>query len=118
VSGLPLKSPDDFIEATSSVDSFLQLSGVLRRVSVKLSKTCNDLRLLASGPRCGFGEINLPPMAGGLLGISTRLTLNRLFVKAGVAAHTMFWGLIGHHDTESARQFERSSDVGSSACSQ
>jgi aspartate ammonia-lyase len=65
VSGLPLKSPEDFIEATASVDSFLHLSGVLRRVSVKLSKTCNDLRLLASGPRCGFGEINLPPMAPG-----------------------------------------------------
>ena len=45
--------------------SFLLFSGILRRISVKLSKICNDLRLLASGPRCGFGEINLPPMAPG-----------------------------------------------------
>ena len=43
----------------------MQLSGVLKRVAVKLSKTCNDLRLLSSGPRAGFGEINLPPMQAG-----------------------------------------------------
>jgi len=65
VTGLPLRSPDDFIEASSSTGSFLLFSSILRRVSVKLSKICNDLRLLASGPRCGFGEINLPPMAPG-----------------------------------------------------
>lgn len=65
ITGLPLKSPEDFIEATSSTGSFLLFSGILRRVSVKLSKICNDLRLLASGPRCGFGEINLPSMAPG-----------------------------------------------------
>ena len=43
----------------------MQLSGVLKRVAVKLSKTCNDLRLLSSGPRAGLGEINLPPMQAG-----------------------------------------------------
>ena len=43
----------------------MQLSGVLKRIAVKLSKTCNDLRLLSSGPRSGFGEINLPPMQAG-----------------------------------------------------
>ena len=43
----------------------MQLSGVLKRVAVKLSKTCNDLRLLSSGPRAGFGEINLPPVQAG-----------------------------------------------------
>jgi aspartate ammonia-lyase len=43
----------------------VQLSGVLKRVAVKLSKTCNDLRLLSSGPRAGFGEINLPSMQAG-----------------------------------------------------
>jgi len=43
----------------------VQLSGVLKRVAVKLSKTCNDLRLLSSGPRVGLGEINLPPMQAG-----------------------------------------------------
>ena len=43
----------------------MQLSGVLKRVAVKLSKTCNDLRLLSSGPRVGLNEINLPPMQAG-----------------------------------------------------
>jgi aspartate ammonia-lyase len=43
----------------------VQISGVLKRVAVKLSKTCSDLRLLSSGPRAGFNEINLPPMQAG-----------------------------------------------------
>merc|ERR1711972_767653 len=53
------------IEASSSVGAFLYFSGVMRNVAVKISKVCNDLRLLASGPRCGLGEINLPAMAPG-----------------------------------------------------
>jgi aspartate ammonia-lyase len=65
VSGFPIILADDLIEATSSVSCFLLLSGILRNVAVKLSKICNDLRLLASGPRCGLSEINLPPMAPG-----------------------------------------------------
>jgi aspartate ammonia-lyase len=44
---------------------FVQISGVLKRVAVKLSKVCNDLRLLSSGPRAGLGEINLPPVQAG-----------------------------------------------------
>merc|ERR1719157_371557 len=44
---------------------FLLLSAIMKRVAVKVSKVCNDLRLLSSGPRCGFGEINLPAMAPG-----------------------------------------------------
>src|SRR6185503_17783113 len=55
----------DLVEATADTGSFVQLSGVLKRCSVKLSKICNDLRLLSSGPRAGFGEINLPPMQPG-----------------------------------------------------
>ena len=43
----------------------MHLSGVLKRVAVKLSKICNDLRLLSSGPRAGFGEINLPAVQSG-----------------------------------------------------
>jgi len=62
---LPLESPSDFIEASSSTSSFLLFSNILRRVAVKVSKICNDLRLLASGPRCGFGEIHLPAAAPG-----------------------------------------------------
>jgi aspartate ammonia-lyase len=55
----------DLIEATADTGAFVQLSGILKRVAVKLSKICNDLRLLSSGPRAGLGEINLPPMQPG-----------------------------------------------------
>jgi aspartate ammonia-lyase len=55
----------DLVEATQDCGAFVQLSGVLKRVAVKLSKTCNDLRLLSSGPRAGFGEINLPARQAG-----------------------------------------------------
>lgn len=60
-----LVSAEHLVEATSDVGVFVQLSGVLKRIAVKLSKTCNDLRLLSSGPRAGFGEINLPPRQAG-----------------------------------------------------
>ncbi|CAN5326204.1 aspartate ammonia-lyase [soil metagenome] len=55
----------DLIEATSDAGVFMQLSGILKRTAVKLSKICNDLRLLSSGPQAGFGEINLPPRQAG-----------------------------------------------------
>ena len=60
-----LSSAGDLVEATADVGVFVQLSGVLKRVAVKLSKTCNDLRLLSSGPRAGFNEINLPARQAG-----------------------------------------------------
>jgi aspartate ammonia-lyase len=65
VTGIPVVTATNLIEATQDCGSFVQLSGVLKRVAVKLSKTCNDLRLLSSGPRVGLGEINLPPMQAG-----------------------------------------------------
>jgi aspartate ammonia-lyase len=65
VTGLTLITAPDLVEATSDTGSFVQLSGVLKRCAVKLSKICNDLRLLSSGPRTGLGEINLPPMQPG-----------------------------------------------------
>ena len=65
ITGLPLVTAANLIEATQDCGGFVQLSGVLKRVAVKLSKTCNDLRLLSSGPRAGLGEINLPPMQAG-----------------------------------------------------
>jgi len=65
VTGFPITLADDLIEASSSLGAMLFLSGILRRVAVKVSKICNDLRLLASGPRCGLSEINLPAMAPG-----------------------------------------------------
>jgi len=65
ISGLPLTTSVDLIEATQDVGAFVHLSGVLKRVAVKLSKICNDLRLLSSGPRAGFGEITLPAVQSG-----------------------------------------------------
>ena len=62
---IPVVTATNLVEATQDCGSFVQLSGVLKRVAVKLSKTCNDLRLLSSGPRVGLGEINLPPMQAG-----------------------------------------------------
>ncbi|MES5099497.1 aspartate ammonia-lyase [Agrobacterium sp. BA1120] len=65
LTGRPLVTAADLIEATQDPGAFVHLSGVLKRVAVKLSKTCNDLRLLSSGPRAGIGEINLPPVQAG-----------------------------------------------------
>jgi aspartate ammonia-lyase len=56
---------EDLIEATYDTGAYVQLSGTIKRCAVKLSKICNDLRLLSSGPRCGLNEINLPPMQPG-----------------------------------------------------
>ena len=65
LSGLPLKPAADLMEASWDAGVFVHLSGVLKRVATKLSKIANDLRLLSSGPRGGFGEIKLPPMQPG-----------------------------------------------------
>ena len=65
LTGRPLVTADDLIEATQDPGAFVHLSGVLKRVAVKLSKTCNDLRLLSSGPRAGIGEITLPTVQAG-----------------------------------------------------
>jgi len=65
VSGHDLVPASDLIEASSDLGGFVTFSGVLKRIAVKLSKICNDLRLLSSGPRAGFGEIILPPVQAG-----------------------------------------------------
>ncbi len=65
ITGIALVTAPDLVEATQDCGAFVQLSGVLKRVAVKLSKTCNDLRLLSSGPRAGFNEINLPAKQAG-----------------------------------------------------
>jgi aspartate ammonia-lyase len=65
ITGLSLITAPDLVEATADTGAFVQLSGVLKRTAVKLSKICNDLRLLSSGPRAGLGEINLPAMQPG-----------------------------------------------------
>lgn len=65
ITSIPFVTAPNLVEATQDAGAFVQLSGVLKRVAVKLSKVCNDLRLLSSGPRAGLGEINLPAMQAG-----------------------------------------------------
>jgi len=65
ISGLPLVKAHNLVEATSDMGAFVSFSSVLKRIAIKLSKICNDLRLMSSGPRAGLGEINLPPMQPG-----------------------------------------------------
>lgn len=65
ITGLKFREADNLVEATSNTGSFVAYSGAMKQLAVKLSKICNDLRLLASGPRCGLFEINLPPRQAG-----------------------------------------------------
>ena len=65
ISGLPVFSAENLVEATFDTGAYVQISGLLKRFVVKLSKICNDLRLLSSGPCCGLNEINLPPRQPG-----------------------------------------------------
>lgn len=65
VSGIPVTLAEDLIEATSDTGAYVQISGTLKRSAIKISKICNDLRLLSSGPRAGFNEINLPKLQPG-----------------------------------------------------
>lgn len=65
VTGYPLKQAENLFDATENLDGFVTVSGVLKACAVDLSKMCNDLRLLSSGPRTGFGEINLPAKQNG-----------------------------------------------------
>lgn len=65
LTNLDLTLAYDLVEATQDTSSFVELSGVLKMFAVRLSKICNDLRLLSSGPCCGFNEINLPPVQAG-----------------------------------------------------
>ena len=65
LSAVPVVRAENLVEATQDTGAFVQLSGVLKRVACKLSKTCNDLRLLSSGPQAGFGDIRLPPRQAG-----------------------------------------------------
>ncbi len=65
LTGIPVVGSENLVEATQDAGAYVQLSGVLKRVAAKLSKICNDLRLLSSGPRAGLHEINLPAMAPG-----------------------------------------------------
>lgn len=65
ISGLPVYLAPDLIEATQDTQAFVLYSACMKSLAIKLSKICNDLRLLSSGPRCGLREINLPPRQPG-----------------------------------------------------
>ncbi len=65
VSGMDFVQADDLIDSTQSLDPFVAVSGALKACAVSLSKIANDLRLMSSGPRTGFAEINLPPKQNG-----------------------------------------------------
>ena len=65
VSGMEFVQAFDLIDATQNLDPFVAVSGAIKACAVTLSKMANDLRLMSSGPRCGFGEINLPPKQNG-----------------------------------------------------
>jgi aspartate ammonia-lyase len=65
ISKLDLVLAGNLVEATQDTGAFIMFSSAIKRLAVKLSKISNDLRLLSSGPRAGFGEINLPPMQPG-----------------------------------------------------
>lgn len=65
VAKLPLTQADNLIDATQNLDAYVAVSGTVKACAVTLSKIANDLRLLSSGPRCGFNEINLPPKQNG-----------------------------------------------------
>lgn len=65
ITGIKFVQSEDLIEATSDCGAYVMISGGLKRLAVKLSKVCNDLRLLSSGPRTGLKEINLPELQAG-----------------------------------------------------
>ncbi len=65
ITGAPVKGAANLIEATSDTGAYVSMHATIKRTAVKISKICNDLRLLASGPRAGLHEINLPQMAAG-----------------------------------------------------
>ncbi len=65
VSGFELRRAKNLVEATQNAGNFVQMSATLKRAAVQISKICNDLRWLSSGPRCGLNEINLPAMQPG-----------------------------------------------------
>lgn len=65
VTGLPLQTADDLVDATQNTDAYLELSAALKVCAVSLSKICNDIRMMASGPRAGLNELRLPPRQPG-----------------------------------------------------
>ncbi len=65
ITGERFKQADDLVDATQNLDCYVMVSGSVKAAATTISKIANDLRLMSSGPRCGFGEINLPAKQNG-----------------------------------------------------
>ena len=65
ICNIPLEKAEDLVDGTQNLDAFAYVSSALKTCAISCSKIANDLRLMSSGPRCGFEEINLPPMQNG-----------------------------------------------------
>ncbi len=65
ITGLPIVGADNLVDGTQNCDSYTEVSGMLKVCMINMSKICNDLRLMASGPRAGLAELNLPPRQPG-----------------------------------------------------
>ena len=91
LTGEAFVSATDLVEATPDTGAYVSYSSALKRLAVKLSKICNDLRLMASGPRCGLNEINLPPKTVSFAAEAGQLQLN---VMEPVITESLFESLI------------------------
>jgi aspartate ammonia-lyase len=65
ITGLPIRTADSLVDVTQNTDAFVEVSAMLKVCMINMSKIANDIRLMASGPRCGLSEINLPPRQPG-----------------------------------------------------
>ncbi len=65
ITGLPVKGSEDLVDGTQNTDAYIEVSAALKVCMLNMSKMANDLRMMTSGPRCGLGEINLPPRQPG-----------------------------------------------------
>ncbi len=97
VTGFPCVPAEDLIEATSDCGAYVMVHGALKRPAVKMSKICNDLRLLSSGPRAGLNEINLPELQAGSSIMPAKVNpvvpevVNRYASKSSVTTPLLPW---------------------------
>lgn len=81
ITGWDIRLSDDLVGATSDTSCLVGYASAMKRLAVKVNKICNDLRLLASGPRCGLGEINLPAMQPGKVNPVIPEVMNQICFK-------------------------------------
>ena len=101
LTGLDIKGASNLLEATSDTGAYVSMHAAIKRLAVKLSKICNDLRLLSSGPRAGLGEIRLPERAASsscVIGIEANEEVCRHNVLSSIGIVTYLNEVIGHHN--------------------